>query len=157
MSYDGLEWVLMQSVLTHITSFELKLSYTLAINLELEGGRCNARQKSRRLAAQEVLLTSASHGVYFMGKMGRMGKMGKFPSSVSVTHHPHQAKRSHLSQPLPPSISKKTNFLLEGVRFGLSQKWAPEDSTRSTAWQRARNLWVEGCRCGLDKEIALDG
>ena len=37
MSYDGLEWVLMQSVLTHITSFELKLPYTLAINLELEG------------------------------------------------------------------------------------------------------------------------
>ena len=50
MSYDGLEWVLMQSVLTHITSFELKLPYTLAINLELEGGRCNARQKSRRWA-----------------------------------------------------------------------------------------------------------
>ena len=73
MSYDGLEWVLMQSVLTHITSFELKLPYTLAINLELEGGRCNARQKSRRWAVQEVLLTSASHGVYFMGKMGRMG------------------------------------------------------------------------------------
>ena len=73
MSYDGLEWVLMQSVLTHITSFELKLPYTLAINLELEGGRCNARQKSRRWAVQEVLLTSASHGVYFIGKMGRMG------------------------------------------------------------------------------------
>ena len=73
MSYDGLEWVLMQSILTHITSFELKLPYTLAINLELEGGRCNARQKSRRWAVQEVLLTSASHGVYFMGKMGRMG------------------------------------------------------------------------------------
>jgi hypothetical protein len=49
MSYDGLEWVLMQSILTHITSFELKLPYTLAINLELEGGRCNARQKYRRL------------------------------------------------------------------------------------------------------------
>lgn len=48
MSYDGLEWVLMQSVLTHITSFELKLPYTLAINLELEGGRCNAQQKYSR-------------------------------------------------------------------------------------------------------------
>ena len=39
MSYDGLEWVLMQSILTHITSFGLKLTYTLAINLELEGCR----------------------------------------------------------------------------------------------------------------------
>ena len=48
MSYDGLEWVLMQSILTHITSFELKLPYTLAINLELEGGRYNARQKYSR-------------------------------------------------------------------------------------------------------------
>ena len=73
MSYNDLEWVLMQSVLTRITSFELKQPYTLAINLELEGGRYNARQKYRRWAVQEVLLTSASHGVYFMGKMGRMG------------------------------------------------------------------------------------
>ena len=50
-----------------------------------------------------------------------------------------------MPMPLPTSISalffvkqdcdlsRERNFLLEGVRFGLSQKGAPEDSTRSTA------------------------
>ena len=70
-----------------------------------------------------------------MGRMGRMGRMGQIGRIGKIG----KIRRGYHNPILPifpiypinfTSISKR-NFLLEGVRLGLSQKKSPRDSTQT--------------------------